>query len=107
MEFQELVERAIQVRRKYEEKETELYGASWTSEEIALGFVGDVGDLTKLILAENGKRNIPDARQKLEHELADCLWSIMVLSKLHDIDLEKSFLNTMAELEGYLSKKGT
>lgn len=105
MEFQGLVERALQVRKKYEQKETDLYGSPWTSEEIALGFVGDVGDLAKLIIAENGKRNIPEASQKLAHELADCLWSIIVLSNLHGIDLEKSFLNTMTELEGYLSKK--
>ena len=103
MEFQGLVERALQVRKKYEQKETDLYGSPWTSEEIALGFVGDVGDLAKLIIAENGKRNIPEARQKLAHELADCLWSIIVLSNLHGVDLEKSFLNTMTELEGYLS----
>jgi NTP pyrophosphatase (non-canonical NTP hydrolase) len=105
MEFQELIDGALRVRRKYEEKETELYGSPWTSEEIALGFMGDVGDLAKLIIAENGKRDIPDARQKLEHELSDCLWSIIVLSKLHDVDLEKSFLDTMADLEEHLSRR--
>ena len=105
MEFQELIDTALRVRRKYEEKETELYGSPWTSEEIALGFVGDVGDLAKLIIAENGKRNIADARQKLAHELSDCLWSIIVLSNSHNIDLEKSFLDTMADLEEHLFKK--
>lgn len=62
----------MSIRKLYEEKERKLYGSSWTSEEIALGFVGDVGDLVKLVVAENGKRNIPDSRSKLEHELAAC-----------------------------------
>ena len=99
MEFQSIVERAIAIRRLYEQRETQLYGSAWTNEEIALGFVGDVGDLAKLIIAENGKRNIPDSREKWEHELSDCLWSVIVLAHLHDIDLERSFLNTMEELQ--------
>ena len=99
MEFKMLIDEALTVRKKYEEKEEQLYGSSWTREEIALGFVGDVGDLAKLILAENGKRNITNSKEKLGHELADCLWSLIVLSKLHDIDLEASFLKTMKELK--------
>ncbi len=47
MEFQKIIERAVEIRKQYEEKEKQLYGSSWTSEEIALGFVGDVGDLAK------------------------------------------------------------
>ncbi len=63
MEFQKLIDRAIAVRKQYSEKEQALYGSSWTSEEIALGFVGDVGDLVKLIVAEHGKRNIPNSKE--------------------------------------------
>jgi NTP pyrophosphatase (non-canonical NTP hydrolase) len=104
MEFQNIIDRAMTVRNYYEAKERQLYGLPWTKEDITLGFVGDVGDLAKLILAENGKRTIPDSKEKLEHELADCLWSIIVLSKYHDVDLETSFLKTMDELESHLRK---
>ena len=102
MEFQKLIGRAIAVRKQYSEKEQALYGSSWTSEEIALGFVGDVGDLVKLIVAENGKRNIPNSKEKLEHELSDCLWSIIVLAELHGISLEKAFMSTMDEVEKHM-----
>jgi len=104
MEFQTILDRAIEIRKQYEAKEKQLYGSAWTSEEIALGFVGDVGDLARLIIAENGKRNIPDSKTKLEHELADCLWSVLVLAHLHEVDLESSFINTMNELEKHLSE---
>lgn len=103
MDFQLMAKRAMQIRKQYEAKEKQLYGSAWTNEEIALGFVGDVGDLAKLIVAQNGKRNIPDSKDKLAHELADCLWSLLVISKLHDIDLEQSFAKTMDELEERLS----
>lgn len=105
MEFQTIIDRAIEIRKQYEEKEKQLYGSAWTSEEIALGFVGDVGDLAKLIIAENGKRNIADSKEKLEHELADCLWSVIVLAHQHGVDLETSFVNTMNELEKHLANK--
>jgi NTP pyrophosphatase (non-canonical NTP hydrolase) len=105
MDFSQLVERALSIRKQYEEKERSLYGSPWTSEELALGFVGDVGDLAKLVVAENGKRAIPDSRSKLEHELADCLWSVIVLANVHGIDMEQAFLQTMNELEEHLAKK--
>src|SRR4026208_1395330 len=102
MEFQTIVDRAMQIRKLYQEKEKQLYGSSWTSEEIALGFVGDVGDLAKLVLSENGRRNIENSKVKLEHELSDCLWSVIVLAHIHEVDLESSFMNTMDELQSYL-----
>ena len=104
MEFQQLMERAIEIRKQYEVQEKQHYGSAWNSEEIALGFVGDVGDLSKLIVAENGKRNIPNSREKLAHELSDCLWSVIVLSHIHNIDLESSFTNSMHELEQHLAE---
>ena len=107
MEFQELNKRAINLRKKYEVMEKQLYGSSWTNEEIALGFIGDVGDLAKLVIAENGKRNIDNSKDKLAHELSDCLWSIFVIADNHGIDLESSFIDTMNELEGHLSKTTT
>ncbi len=99
MDFGELTARAMQIRQRYAEFEKSKYGTSWTNEELALGFVGDVGDLAKLVMAVNGRREISDAREKLEHELADCLWSVIVLANAHTIDLERAFVQTMDELE--------
>jgi len=102
MEFQNIIDRAMEIRKLYVEKEIQLYGSPWTAEEIALGFVGDVGDLTKLIVADNSKRIIPNSKEQIEHELADCLWSVIVLANIHQVDIEKSFMDTMARLEQHL-----
>lgn len=104
MDFSEMIKHAISVREQYAELEKSRYGAGWTNEELALGFVGDVGDLVKLVMAVNGRREIPNARENLEHELADCLWSVMVLANAHEIDLERAFVKTMAELETRLDE---
>jgi len=99
LEFKALSDRAWEIRRLYERLETQGFGRAWSREEVALGFMGDVGDLMKLIQAKEGVRAIPDADGKLAHELADCLWSIMTLARLYEVDLEAAFTSTMDELE--------
>jgi len=105
MEFQDLIQRAMEVRKRYAELEQATCGQVWTSEQVALGFVGDVGDLAKLVLARSGVRRIPDAEGKLAHELADCLWSVMVLSQMYEVDLEHVFLQTMDDLEQHIESQ--
>ncbi len=105
MELSELTHRALQIRAKYAQLEEKAYGKAWTRTQLAQGFVGDVGDLMKLLMAKEGIRAIPDAESKLAHELADCLWSVLVLASLYEIDLEGSFLRTMDELEHHIETK--
>lgn len=102
MEFQQIIDRAPQIRKKYAEFEKEKYGREWNKEEIMMGFVGDVGDLTKLVMSKSGVRIVENADEKLQHELSDCLWSIITLASKHGVDLEKSFLKTMEELDNHL-----
>lgn len=99
------MERALQIRTQYAALEQSRYGRSWENDEIALGFVGDVGDLAKLVIAQNGVRNIPEARERLAHELSDCLWSIIVLSHNYGFDLEKVFLENLDALEVLIEKQ--
>jgi NTP pyrophosphatase (non-canonical NTP hydrolase) len=103
MELSAVTQRAMQIRQGYAQLEQQRYGRSWTPEEVALGFVGDIGDLVKLVMAQSGVRAIADSRAKLAHELADCLWSVCVLAELYQIDLEQAFLDTMVELEQHIA----
>jgi NTP pyrophosphatase (non-canonical NTP hydrolase) len=103
MQVKDLIARARDIRRQYAALEQQTYGRAWTTEEIALGFVGDVGDLAKLVMAADGMRHIPDAEQKLAHELADCLWSIIVLADALGVDLESAFLEIMDEIERHIA----
>ncbi len=105
MDFKILQERALEIRKNYATLEHKNYGKEWTTEQIAQGFVGDVGDLLKLVLAKSGVRDIDNAHEKLEHELADCLWSVLVLANQYDINLEAAFLKTMDGLEEKIKTK--
>ena len=92
----------MDLRRQYEVKEKQLYGSPLTGEDIAQGFAGDVNNLVKLVMAEHGKREIANSKEKLEAQLAHCLWSVIVLARMQDIDLEQSFMEAMDRLENHL-----
>lgn len=105
MDLNALSDRAWAIRQLYEKLETQRHGRAWSREEVALGFMGDVGDLMKLVQAKEGVRVIEGADAKFAHELADCLWSVMVLARLYDVDLETAFIRTMDELEANVTAK--
>ncbi|QIG45765.1 nucleotide pyrophosphohydrolase [Nocardioides anomalus] len=86
------------VRAAYAAQEAERYGRPWSREEIMLGFLGDVGDLAKLVQGKEGVRPRADLDDALAHELADCLWCVMTLADAYGVDLERAFVATMAEL---------
>ena len=102
MELQKLINRAMDLRTQYEKKEKQLYGSPANGKDIAQGFLGDANNLVKLVMAERGKREIANSNEKLGSQLSHCLWSVIVLAKMHNIDLEQSFMETMDKLENHL-----
>jgi NTP pyrophosphatase (non-canonical NTP hydrolase) len=106
VELSALTRRALVVRERYEAFERETYGRPWSLGELTLGLVGDVGDLAKVVQAHEGVRHMDDARHALEHELADVLWSLLVIAHICEIDLEAAFPRAMDELERSLAGLG-
>ena len=105
MDFKQLQDRALRIRQMYSEVEMKKYGKEWTREQIVQGFVGDVGDLVKLVMSKEGIRDMENVDKKLAHELSDCLWSILVIANRFGVNIEKSFLETMNEIETRISAK--
>ncbi len=93
------------VRRAYADMEMRRFGRPWTVEEVMLGFVGDVGDLAKLVQGKAGVRPREDLDAALAHELADCLWAVLVLADAYDVELVSAFERTMSGLTAHLSEE--
>jgi NTP pyrophosphatase (non-canonical NTP hydrolase) len=104
-ELEDLKRAAMRVHDLYDELNLKDRGRVWTREEFMLGFVGDVGDLAKLVMAADGARTMPGGRAALGHELADCLWSVLILAHKYDIDLAAEFSRTMTELERAITRR--
>ncbi|MGY3340981.1 NTP pyrophosphatase (non-canonical NTP hydrolase) [Streptomyces filamentosus] len=105
MSLDELGRQAMRIHALYDRMNLHERGRTWTREEFMLGFMGDVGDLAKLVMGAEGARTMRGGKAALEHELADCLWSVLVLARLYEIDLDETFARTMTELEQTITAK--
>ncbi len=98
-----LTQRAREIRAAFDAANTAAGRRPWTPAEIAQGFSADTGALNKLVMMHAGLREkSPDLPARLAHELADCLWSILILADAHAINLETAFHQTMNSLETQL-----
>lgn len=88
-----LEQRAMEIRRKYDELNKGRDGQPWDAKKLARGYKKDVQDLVDILES----RRID--QRKLSHELGDCLWSVLVIARKLDIDIEKAFWTTMGEIE--------
>lgn len=104
IDFSGVVTRAMQIRQIYHELEKQNHGAPWSSQEDMVGFVYDVGELGRMVMASEGRWVYPgDLKQDLGDKLSECLWWVFVLSGRLGIDLNTAFAGKMAELESSLS----
>jgi NTP pyrophosphatase (non-canonical NTP hydrolase) len=94
----DLQKQAEVILQKYEELSAKQGQNPWGIKDYAQAFAGDFGDLQKLIMAKEGMRHIDDVDAKLQHELADCLWSILIIAAHYHIDLEQAFTQTMSDI---------
>lgn len=105
MDLDQLAARAFDVHALYDRINLRDRGGTWTREEFVLGFVGDVGDLAKLAIAAEGAREMPGGPVAVGHELADCLWSVLVLARLYGVDLEGEFQHMTDDLQQMLTSR--
>lgn len=97
-DLKDLMEQAEVIRLKYQELNAKQGKPAWGIRDYAMGFMGDMGQLQKLIMAKENLRDMPDVDEKLAHELADCLWSVLVIANYYGLDLESEFLATMSHI---------
>ncbi|HSX28851.1 MAG TPA: hypothetical protein VLF60_05375 [Candidatus Saccharimonadales bacterium] len=69
MTYEELLHRAVEIQEKYDELNLTKHNKQWNEQQFMAGFVGDVGDLSKIVMAKHGFREMDDVDSKLAHEL--------------------------------------
>jgi MazG nucleotide pyrophosphohydrolase domain len=96
---------ANKIKLNYDRLNIESGNKSWSYLEFNQGMIGDVGDLTKLLMAKNKLRSFEKGNldSKIEHELCDILWSVLVISKELNIDLSDAFPKFANELNTKLN----
>ena len=105
-DFASLIASALEVSNHYDELNLNDGQPKWGASERMSGFVGDVGALSKLVMAKQGLRRGPEnIDAELAHEVADCLWSIIVIADELKIDLEGEFIKVMGELHARIERQ--
>lgn len=100
MDFADLLQKVKKIKQAYHlQNRVEGYKV-WRAPEYLQGLQGDVGDLAKLVLASSGFAfGQKDIDKRISRELADLLWSVLVLADEFDVDLEQEFGRTLQKLE--------
>lgn len=68
-ELEDLKHAAMRVHDLYDELNLKDRGRVWTREEFMLGFVRDVGDRAKLVMAADGARTMTELEQAITRRL--------------------------------------
>ena len=103
MNLETLTEQGLGLRKQFDAAARTAGRPVWTNEQIMQGFVVDVGALMKLVMVKSGAREVADADAKLGHELADCLWSVLILARSYGIDLEQEYARMLRSTAEALS----
>ena len=64
MTYEEFLKRAVEIHNKYDELNRTKRNISWNEQQLMAGFVGDVGDLSKIIMAKHGLRDMDNVDKK-------------------------------------------
>ncbi|HYI24593.1 MAG TPA: hypothetical protein VD767_04215 [Thermomicrobiales bacterium] len=109
MEFSQLQQRSREIRDRYAAANQAAGRPQWGSAEYLSGMVADIGALSTLVMVQNGFREGgADLDSRIAHELADCLWSVIILADELDVDMEAAFFATMDQIDArFQSKTGT
>ena len=104
--FNDLRDLALKVREEFEDFESKKYGRAWDLKDLIMGLQVDLGDLVRLVQEKDGIRpeRSEELQEKIAHELSDILWVLFVLSSKLDVDMQKSFVENMAELQEFLKR---
>ena len=97
--------RATRIRQLYHQLEEKHHGSRWSKTEDMVGFLYDIGELGRMLMAADGRWVYPgNGGPQLEAKLAECLWWLFALSDRLNIDLNHAFLTKLGDLESSLSQ---
>lgn len=96
--FSDVVESSIKIRKLYHKLEKQYHGKEWTVEEDTLAFLTDAGLVGRLTMSHQERwPKGGDTTSELEHKLAECIWWLVVLAERMNIDISEA-------LEMFLSR---
>ena len=101
--FAEVVERSVKIRKSYHKLERRYHEKEWTVEEDALAFLTDAGLVGRLTMSHEERWPIEgDTVSQLEHKLGECIWWLIILAERMNIDISEALEKFLSETEKHL-----
>lgn len=100
--FDQIIERALALRKKYHELELSHHGTEWTVEEDALAFLTDAGLVGRHAMSQQQRWPKANTDTELEHKLGESIWWLIVLADRMDIDIKEALGNFLTKTENLL-----
>lgn len=88
--FDEIIHRSLEIRKKYHELELLHHGSEWTVEEDALAYLTDAGLVGRNIMSQQQRWPKAGSETELEHKLAENIWWLIVLAEGSGIDIKEA-----------------
>lgn len=101
--FNDIINRSLEIRKKYHELEVQHHDSEWTVEEDALAFLTDAGLVGRNIMSQQQRWPKANSQSELEHKLSESIWWLIVLADRSDIDIKEAMNNFLSKTEKLVS----
>jgi hypothetical protein len=100
--FDDIIQRSLELRKKYHALEIQHHGSEWTVTEDALAFLTDAGIVGRNIMAQQQRWPKANSQSELEHKIGESIWWLIVLANRTDIDINQAISNFLTKTEKLL-----
>lgn len=97
--FDEIINRSLELRKKYHELEIQHHGNEWTVEEDVLAFLTDAGLVGRNIMSHQQRWPKPNTQTELKHKISESIWWLIVLADRTDIDIKEAMGDFLSKTE--------
>jgi len=97
--FDDIIHRSLEIRKKYHELELKHHDSEWTVEEDALAFLTDAGLVGRNIMSKQQRWPKANTDSELEHKIGESIWWLIVLANRTDIDIKKAVNDFLSKTE--------
>ena len=95
--FDEIIRRSLELRKKYHQLELQHHGSEWTVEEDALAYLTDAALVGRNVMSQQQRWPKANSEAELKHKLGENIWWLIILA-------ERSGINIRESVDGFLEK---
>ena len=102
--FEEIISRSLELRKKYHKLEMQHHGSKWTVEEDALAFLTDAGLVGRNVMSQQQRWPKPNTQEELEHKLGESIWWLIILADRMGMNIQQLTENFLSKTEQLFQK---